>query len=191
MAVFPPTFRVGGIRSGAPTLYHAVALEMLGIDPFGGDIDAANAWCAAFVLSKSPSEIRDFMSSGSPDMEAVKEWIDKCGVGVSEMVSAVRSTLRSASVTYVPGKSKDAGQVMPSGFGWPLEMAESICHEYGISFDEAMSVPTCRAFAMMACCRARNGGEAGGPDYYARVLVNQIRAMKAQSKEKEVADGRE
>ena len=189
MAVFPPTFSVGGIRSGAPTLYHAVALEMLGIDPFGGDIDAANAWCAAFVLSKSPSEVRNFMSSGMPDMDKVKEWVDKCGVGVSEIVSAVRSALRSASVTYVPGKSKNAGQVVPSGFGWPLEMAESLCHEYRMTFDEAMSMPTCRAFALMACCRARNSGEAGGPDYYGRLFLKQLKELKAQRKE--VEDGGE
>lgn len=185
MAVFPPTFSVGGIRSGAPTLYHAVALEMLGIDSFGGDIDAANAWCAAFVLSKSPSEIRDFMSSRMPDMEEVRAWVDKCGIGVSEVVSAVRSALRSASVTYVPGKNNNSGQVLPSGFGWPLEMAESLCHEYSMTFDEAMSVPTCRAFALMACCRTRNGGQAGGPDYYGRVLLEQLEKLKAKSKEGE------
>lgn len=189
VAVFPPEYSVGNIRLKAPTLYHAVSLEMMGIDPLGGDINAANAWCAAFILTKDAAQIRDFMAGGNPDIEAVRKWTEKCKEPVSQMVQAVRSALKSATITHVPGKSKTGGaNLMPKGFGWPIEIAEALMAEYKMSFDEAMSEPMCRVFGLMACCRSRNGGEDGGPDYYARILINSLKTMKIGGG-KEVANG--
>ena len=64
---------------------------------------------------------------------------------------------------------------MPSGFGWPLEMAEALCAHYGWSFEYAMRVAVPRAMALLAVGRVRTGCGLGGPDYYERIRLNRMK----------------
>jgi len=93
----------------------------------------------------------------------------KCGL--TELSSAVEEVISQAfSTRIVPRQEGGVVSFTPSGHGWPLELAESLCAEYGWGFEEALATPLCRAFALQAVARIRNGGRHGGPDYVERTL---------------------
>ena len=77
-----------------------------------------------------------------------------------------------ARAAIVPGATDgERTDFLPSGLGWPLELAEALMAEYGIPFGEAARIPLCRAFALVACVRQRHGGRHAGPDYWERVTM--------------------
>ena len=48
------------------------------------------------------------------------------------------------------------------GYGWLLEIAEYLRHEYGMAFETAAEMPLARMCALLACARVRGGGKARG-----------------------------
>ena len=93
-----------------------------------------------------------------------------------QRMEAVARALDIAFRNAVPGHSEGETVVfMPRGYGWPLEIAERLMHEYGMSFDEAASMPLVRVYSLLAVARIRGGGKAGGPDYFDRANIAQLK----------------
>lgn len=180
LAVFPSTVAVGKLTLRPLTLYHVMAMESLGIDTDGTVADE-QVYMAAWILSKRPEDVPCLMKDG--DMTAAFEaWFRKVEPSFDETLAAVKEVFSQAYLPYVPCEQKEeAVQNMPTGYGWPLEMAEAYAAGYGVTLEEAMCVPMCRMFGMMACARKRNGGKAGGPDYYERIMVKAIARMKGKA----------
>lgn len=181
LAVFPSAAKVGEtLILRPPTLYHAVALDTIGVD-VTGVVDAASVWGAAYLLTLTAEEVRLFMERGKDNLPAMQAWVENRDESIAELIDAVNALFAQSRSTFVPGKRKDGKKsFMPEGFGWPLEMGEALAHEYAVSFDEAMKTPLVRAFALMACCRVRNNGENGGPDYFGRIMLRGIRTGLSQ-----------
>lgn len=90
---------------------------------------------------------------------------------------ALDIAFRNAVPGHVEGKRKVFQQ---TGYGWPLEMADRLMHEYGLTFDEAAAMPLVRIYSLLACARVRGGGKAGGPDYWER---DSLAKLKGTGKE--------
>lgn len=200
LSVFPSAVVVGNITLRPLTLAHIAALEVLGVDT-RGSLTEAQAVMSAWFLTMSADDVVRRMCNGY-DLSGFAEWTAGCGMTAGELLEGVRTVFQQGTVGFVPGKSSDKGTSVSlqsatggSGYGFPLEIAESFAHEYSCSFDEAMRTPLSRMFGMLACARIRNGGEAGGPDYYERVFANKVRIAKlsaeleALKKESEVGNG--
>ena len=93
---------------------------------------------------------------------------------------AVRRALDIAFRNAVPGHSEGKTvNFTQRGYGWPLEIAEWLMHEYGMGFGEAASMPLVRVYSLLAVARIRNGGKAGGPDYWDRATIAAMKESKA------------
>lgn len=188
-AIFPVGVKVGEIAAGPLTLRRAAAMEALGIDasdPEGRGIGERNALLALWVLSASSSDLA-LAATGGPNAEdAFDMWARNYAFGDAGLMpetaaSAVRRAFRAAWAAYVPAK-RPKGEIatcIERGYGWPLSYAEAFAHEYSVSLDEALDMPMCRLFAMIACARSRNGGENGGPDYCERASLLKIKNIDA------------
>lgn len=185
LALFPSAVVVGKITLRPLTLAHAAALETLGVDT-RGSVTESQALLCGWILSKDPEDVISMMCNGCR-MDGFSEWIDENSVDAAVALKGVRMCFRQGTVGFVPGKDGDGksktvkfsvGSDLESGFGWPLEIAECFAHEYSCSLDEAMCTPLSRIFGMLACGRQREGGEAGGPDYYERIFQSRVKIAK-------------
>lgn len=181
VALFPSPTRAGKTTIGPMTLAHACALEAVGIDVIERDYHG-RAMVAAWILSMPPAEATRFVCSVGEDRSSdIVAWVGKSGCDEDSAAAAVDEATSVATSTYIPGK-RDEVSLMPKGLGWPLELAELMCAEYTLGFDDAMAMPLARVLAFAACVRARNGGEHGGPDYWERIQFRQIREAKERMK---------
>lgn len=184
LAVFPR----GGvvIRTGlfsrlklhAATLAHAVALEAYNC---ASDMYLTDANCikAAWILSHSADEVRELVEGGGRPIS--RSWMRAATRHLDKVRAAVVSLLSNAYITYVPPKREDGAVqeinsmgVSGHGYGWPLEIAEALCAEYGWSFETAIRTTVGQALALVSVKRGRHG-EAGGPDYYDRIREQRMR----------------
>lgn len=98
----------------------------------------------------------------------------------SQRILAVRRALDIAFRNAVPGHSEGKTvNFTQRGYGWPLEIAEWLMHEYGMGFGEAAAMPLVRVYSLLAAARIRNGGKAGGPDYWDRATIAAMKEAKA------------
>jgi len=156
IAAYPPTVKVGRITLKPLSVGGAILLASVGVDVTKTPVPKDKLFEAAFVLS-GRKDYMDFLRGA------------KCGL--KELSEAVEEVIAQAfSTRIVPRQEIGSVSFTPSGHGWPLELAESLCAEYGWSFDAALDTPLCRAFALQAVSRIRNGGIHGGPDYIERTL---------------------
>lgn len=191
LAVFPSSAvvcKVGlfkTLRLLPMTLAHAVALEVFGCD-LNSDLDEPHALIAAWVLSQTPGELKEIISGQIRMTRGLVRFVKGLEKHVVKVRDAVNSHIRTAFFTYVPGKKQNDGTQLYSsgqkGFGWPLEVAECLCGAYGWDFDYTMSVPMTRALALLTVYRNRNGGENGGPDYYERIDIANLKKIGAIKK---------
>jgi len=175
-AVFPRTLECGGVAVEPLTLRRAVALDAFGIDAAdseGADVGKGNALRALWILGLDACSLASAVANPQAAARDFAAWTEAEGSNVlsEDAADAVRSVLRLAWRGYVPAKSGKTMSFGPTGYGWPLVFAEAFAAEYGTTLDEALDVPMCRLFAMIACARRRNGGEDGGPDYYDRMAM--------------------
>ena len=189
-AVFPSSVRVGATSLGAMTLLHAVALEALGITVGDRYADGRGKACtAAWVLSLGPDELRTCVC-GTPDARSAGTWLRKNAVRAADAEKAVDALFANAFKNYVPPK-KDDNEIrfddLPDGYGWPLEMADMIAHEYGMDIREVWRMPLATVFSVIAVMRQRYGGESDGPDYYDR--IRQARFTEMVRREREQGSG--
>lgn len=176
-AFFPDRRTVDGIALHSPTLAHFAMLNQLDCS---GEIDEEKAIIAAYVLSHKSEDLSldevlnldrfaVWMEAHRPDGKTLAP------VAVDMIAKAVRAGVFDES------KAKAAANIYPQGYGWPLEVAERICSEYGWSFGEAIHTPVGTLFALLACAAKRTGKEKG-PDYYARLTLPYILKMAAAKK---------
>ena len=154
----PPRERAGLARLRAPTVGDAARLAAAGVDPL--EPSAAQLEVAARLLGGWRARL--------------------LATGRARRAAAARACACARAAT-VPGATDGERTVFtPTGLGWPLELAEALMAEYGISFDEAARIPLCRAFALAACVRQRHGGRHAGPDYWERATMRAKKRMKRE-----------
>ena len=179
LALFPRRrlrLRIGIFRS--VVLYpltgaRAAAMEVLGCGLLDGVPIGGKALLAAWVLSLRD---RDVARAVEDDADGAQRFILRLKGSTALIEEAVRVLTAEAAVTLIPPKPTEEEQNLvddgiPRGLGWPLEVVESLCANYKMPFEDAMRCEVQRAFALIATCRARCGGEHGGPDYYDRIRM--------------------
>lgn len=188
-AVFPPSAQVGEIHLEPMTMYHIVAMEALGIEVGDRNLNSNQASVLAlWILSQEPKEMARLVR-GENNLAKFTDWVERHSASLADAHSILDGIFKSAFLTFVPAK-QDAGKIrlddLGEGYGWPIEIAEAVAHEHSRPFDEVMQMPLVRMFALICAMRQRNGGEAGGPDYYDRI---RIKAMKERMRAKREAEG--
>lgn len=180
-AAFPSGRTVGNLELGPMTLSQAVLLGAFDV-PLAVEvpIPADKVAVAALLLSK---EWR--ASDRLPDETDFKRFAKRFAKILKgrskELKEAVESVRTFAQSTYVKPPKPPAGartRTTPHGYGWPLEVAEFLCGEYGWSWREALATPVVTAFALVATSRQRHGDEPGGFDYIERIEQDAVRARK-------------
>ena len=176
-AFFPFPAKCGEVVMHPPTLAHVAALNMVGCY---WDKDSANeetAILAAWILSHDSENLSEVFTDA--DGVNFNVWLATRKPNGADLVGAVSSLLNIAFSPIVEGSGKNFKMnMMPSGYGWPLEIAERACADYGWTFAQAIHTPLVQIFALSACRAKRNGKEAG-PDYYARRFIGEIKKAKA------------
>ena len=167
LAAFPQPRTAGNVTLKPLTLAGAIRLGELGVSlvkrvPRGQLVEAA------FVLS------------GESDLE---QFCKRANFGLSELSRAVEAILNDAFATYVKPAKPPAGtrrSLTPQGVGWPLELAEWLCAEYGWSWREALETPVATVHALAAASRQRRGARKGGLDYLERKYVADAKAGRVK-----------
>ena len=167
-AFFDDTRTIGGITLHTPTLSHVVVLNRLGCF---GRIDADKAIISAFVLSHKSEDLNRV--AGDIDMRDMERWLTEFMPDGESLAPVIEDMLGLAFRAGVFESKNSSANIMPSGYGWPLEVAERVCAEYGWKFDYVKHVPISTLFALLACIGKRNKSEKG-PDYYARMFLPDI-----------------
>ena len=166
LAAFPPDVKAGNIALRPLTLAGAIRLGALGLD-CGKAVPREKLFEAAFVLS------------GEKDYS---RFLRRAKCGLEELSKAVETVLNTAFATYLRAAAqKNATQhLTPHGLGWPLELAEFLCAEYGWSWQESLAMPVVTVYALMAAARQRTGGKHGGFDYIERQYNEDVKAGRAK-----------
>lgn len=192
-AAFPPRVPCGRARLHPLTAAHVAALEAVGI-PHDG-LTPGKAVMAAWVMSLPPERLAD---AANPCMEGdaerisaeMAEWARSHGVDSGKAYASAAETLRVAFTAFVPaanGGEADRRQLRPKGYGWPVEIAQSMMSRYSMGFAEAMATPLCTVFALLAAGNAAEGC-GGGPDYYERMDIALLKRMRVEELRRELAE---
>ena len=164
--------RVGKTSLGPITIAHVVAMESFGIVVSDRNLnDPTNSCIGLWLISKPINELSSIVN-GMTESSEITKWMERFGIKTEECSGVLNTLMSDAFKTYVPPKP-DSTKVqlddIGEGYGWPLEIAECIAHEYGLDLRSVFEWPLSTAFASIATMRQRSGGEAGGPDYYGRI----------------------
>ena len=166
VAAFPPSRTAGNVTLKPLTLAGAIRLAARGVS-LRRRVPRGEVVWAAFVLS------------GEPDLA---RFCRRARCGLAELSRAVEATLNEAFATYVkPAATKGATRhLTPHGLGWPLELAEWLCAEYGWGWRAALETPVATVYALAAACRQRHGGKNDGLDYLERAYAADVKAGRAK-----------
>ena len=176
IAAFPPSFAAGNVTLRPLTVGGAIRLAEIGVDVTKTPVPKDRLFAAAFVLNGKwkveNGECSDHYPLSIFNSPLYKRFLRHAKCGLKELSSAVEAALNAAFATRIPPMedSRAPAQLTPSGLGWPLELAEWLCAEYGWRFAEVTELPLSTAFALQAAARIRHGGKHGGPDYIERTL---------------------
>lgn len=186
-AAFPASRSVGGAELGPMTLGQAIMLGAFDV-PLAADvpIPADKLMVAALLLSK---EWR--AADRLPVEKDFRRFAKRLKADCRELKEAVESVKTFAFSTYVKPPPPKGARINkgPHGCGWPLEVAEFLCGEYGWSWRDALATPVVTAFALVAACRQRHGGEPGGFDYMERIKEREVRERKRRAADRAKARG--
>lgn len=193
-ALFPTPCAVGRLTLRPMTLAHAALLETAGADMARG-VTPDSILLFAWVLAMDGAEVRRVAASADR-VPAFRAWCERHDPDPYALAEAVCRAVRTAFAAFVPPEAEGGGETVfasAKGFGWPLEIAECLCHEYGWTLDAALDTPLATAYALVNCARQRNGGRNGGPDYYGRIqMAEAARAFrKARRAREQAAQGGE
>lgn len=178
IAAFPPSVRAGAVELGPMTLEHAVLFGAFDI-PLDEKIPvpAAKVPTAAMILSsrrwgRVPGEL-DF-----------RRFARRLNGGQKELAAAVESCRSLAMSTYIAPRPAEGEtrRTDPHGLGWPLEIAEFLCGEYGWGWQVALETPCATAHALVAACRQRYGGLHGDFDYVERARSQEVHSRKERAR---------
>lgn len=172
-AVFPP--------ARAVTLAQAAALAVFGIDAASCNIPEEKGFMAFWILEADPAALARAVEG---DVPAFSVFAKSIGRTAAECAAEASRRLAVAFEAFVPCDCAGRETVRVSGVGWHLELAEWAMHEYGLDFEAAANMPLCRLFALNAAARRRNGLNFGGPDYYEREAVKELKIKLAKEKGK-------
>ena len=148
-AIFPSSAVCGKTTLLPMTLAHAAAMEAMGVD-ISTAIDWDHVLIAAWILATPSAEMRKVMAEGGSPA-AFRVWCDRENPDPYGVIDGVERIVSAAFNAFVEPGNDDANAVKiwggddPTGFGWELEIAEAIAHEYGLPLDDALDTPMCRA----------------------------------------------
>jgi len=165
LALTPPVRRAGGVALRPLTLRGAAEIDRRGID-LARNVPAALVPSVAQVLAGAAEGDEAFIRRASAE---------------TGLCRAVEAVLNDAFATYLkppPDKNRVPGP--PTGFGWPLEVSEFLCGEYGWPLAAALDCPVATAFAFMAAHRQRHGLRHGEPDYVEKIAIAEWKAKKKE-----------
>ena len=176
-AAFPASYRAGNVTVGPMTLVQAVLLGAFGV-PLATDVPIPDdkVIIAAMLLSPEWREQREAPTEA--DFKRFAKRVKANGRELAEAVTRARSFAFSTYVRPPRPKPGTRQRVSAHGYGWPLEIAEFLCGEYGWSWREALATPVVTANALVATSRQRHGDEPGGFDYMERIVSDEKRAKK-------------
>ena len=177
LAAFPVHVMAGSVELYPLTVRAAIALGIYGVD-FAREIKGASAILAGAVLSRTISAAD--LADARRGEKHLKRFARRFRKHTEVLEDAVNQVVDKAFSTRVPFL-REGGKVAlsPSGLGWPLELAEALCHEYGWSWESALETPVATAHALMAAAHRRNGGKFGGPDYIERAVIERMKKVGA------------
>lgn len=166
IAAFPPSVKAGNVTLKPLTLGGAIRLSHEGVD-CGAAVPRELVFKAAFVLSGE---------------ESYKRFLRSAKCGLQQLCNAVENALNDAFATFVkPAEDKNAPKhLTPHGLGWPLELAEFLCAEYGWSWRDALDTPVATAWALVAASRQRHSAPKGGLDYIERQYQADLKAGRVK-----------
>jgi len=186
IAAFPPSRTAGNVVLRPLTLAGAIRLGCAGVD-CGRPVPRDRLFEAAFILSGLASGVSGLApATRNPQPEtraaAYRRFLRRARCGLKELSSAVEGILNDAFATWVkPARAKgNVVRATPYGLGWPLELAESLCAEYGWRWQEALDTPVVTVWALVAAARQRKGGRHGGIDYIERWYSGEVKAGRAK-----------
>jgi len=180
-AAFPSPCRAGNATVGPMTLAQAILLGAFDI-PLKASSPVPPEKVATAAMLLSP-EWRS--ADRLPDDIDFRRFARRLKADCKALAEAVENARAAAFTTYVePPKPAKSARVRatPHGYGWPLEVAEFLCGEYGWTWREALATPVVTAFALVAASRQRHGDEPGGLDYVERICRDEIRLDKERRK---------
>ena len=163
-AFFPDDRHIGSVILHTPTLAHMVFLNFFDCI---GELDGEKAIIAAWILSHKSEDVGTMLAN--EEIEDLQAWYIKQGLDGDTLAPIVMDVLRKAFRALVKKEEKADVPIFPTGYGWPLEVAETACAEYGWTFNDVIHMPVATLFALISCCNKRKGSEKG-PDYYARIM---------------------
>ena len=173
-AFFPPRSKVGGIQFYPVTFYHVAMMAALDIDINAPITDNSKIITAAWILSYERIK-PDLIEPKTADSEMSNFFSIASLLDMDELRGVINGLIASAFNTYIPSNGAQTENIRRVGNGWILELAEAISAEHGRPFFEVAQMPICTAFALAACARIRNGGENGGPSYWERMEIEDIK----------------
>lgn len=164
-ALVPTDRTVGNVTLHPLTLRGVMEIARAGIDIHGA-IPADRVFIVAHVLSVGSSVPLD-------------RFLKRAKVGLNALCKAVEETINEAFSTYLkPQPEKNRVPGPPTGLGWPLEIAEFLCAEYGWNIAKALDTPASTAFALVAAYRQRNDVRHGEPDYVEKIAIKEWKASQ-------------
>lgn len=179
-AAFPSTRRVGKIELGPMTLSQAILLGAFDV-PLAADVPIPDAKLAiAAMLLSSEWRAADRLPEESDFRRFARRLKGDCRE-IKEAVEAVRAFSFSTYVKPPPPPKGARVNKGPHGCGWPLEVAEFLCGEYGWSWRDALATPVVTAFALVAASRQRHADEPGGFDYMERIKEREVHERKRRA----------
>ena len=179
-AAFPASYRAGNVELGPMTVGQAIMLGAFDV-PLAADmpIPADKLMVAALLLSKEWCA-----ADRLPGEKDFKCFAKRLKADCKELKEAVEAVRGFAFSTYVKPPPPPKGARInkgPHGYGWPLEVAEFLCGEYGWSWRDALATPVVTAFALVAASRQRHGDEPGGFDYMERIKERTVHERKRRA----------
>ena len=179
-AAFPASYRAGNVTVGPMTLGQAIMLGAFDV-PLAADvpIPADKLTIAAMLLTAEWRAVDHL-----PDEKDFKRFAKRLKADCKELKKAVEAARAFSFSTYVKPPPPPKGARInkgPHGYGWPLEVAEFLCGEYGWSWREALATPVVTAFALVAASRQRHGDEPGGFDYMERIKSREVHERKRRA----------
>lgn len=176
-AAFPASYRAGNVTVGPMTLGQAIMLGAFDV-PLAADvpIPADKLTIAAMLLTAEWRAVDHL--PGEKDFKCFAKRLKADCKELKEAVEAARAFSFSTYVKPPPPPKGARVRTGPHGCGWPLEVAEFLCGEYGWSWRDALATPVVTAFALVAASRQRHGDEPGGFDYMERIKERTVHERK-------------
>lgn len=173
-AAFPQPVRAGSLVLRPLTVGMACELVAYGVDASAA-VPVEKLAAVAFVLNGH--------GGGLAAMGEFERFLARIDCGLDELQKAVETVLNAALRPYVAPRSERRNAVPKgadslTGLGWPFEVAEFLCAEYGWLFADALALPVATALALMTASHQRHGGKFRGMDWMQRIVARKIRERK-------------